>query len=573
MAPPEESPAESRALKILEFTAAEVVVVQENLEIVCKNLRMSGAELVSVIAVMGPYRSGKSFLLDLILRYLKSGVPLPREAKREPEETGEKQPWCFGDEDPRNTAAPPAWFVQADPARISEGSTAEGFAWRPGPDKCTHGTWLRSHPFVYTNKEGQRVAVLLMDTQGAWDDSMTQAQTSTIFGMTALLSSKLIYNIQNKIEEDKLSHLDYITTLAQTVCNDVGRENPFGHIEFLIRDWPNYEDGFTLDQCRKQMAGHMDKHLNPKRVPEDAVEKVERLKSVFETMNCFGLPHPGLKVTKPTYQGEIAAIDSDFIHLLDEFIDSFFREDFLRPSAPLGCELTVHNFRQIVTNFAEIFQTSQPKAMNLRDAFVKVELLQYQEAALDGLRRHIAMLAPEHAVVSPHSLAEAIGKVRRQALEDYTAKLAILRVPEGEYADFKDKIRQVADYRIDENNKEMEGATVKLAATPIVGCTAYFLLVHHWLLVFLACGGGWAHMKKWSKRKNVGMVDVGVFHGIYQDVQKWSAQRWKDVQAIEIALQSLNPGDMLEMLGRRSQDVVAISSAALTTLQGQVSKS
>ena len=42
-----------------------------------------------------------------------------------------------------------------------------------------------------------------MDTQGAWDDTMTKAQSATIFGLTALLSSKLIYNIQNRVEEDK----------------------------------------------------------------------------------------------------------------------------------------------------------------------------------------------------------------------------------------------------------------------------------------------------------------------------------------------------------------------------------
>lgn len=41
------------------------------------------------------------------------------------------------------------------------------------------------------SEEGRRVAVLLMDTQGAWDDTMTKAQSATIFGLTALLSSKL----------------------------------------------------------------------------------------------------------------------------------------------------------------------------------------------------------------------------------------------------------------------------------------------------------------------------------------------------------------------------------------------
>ncbi|CAK9108628.1 Atlastin-1 (Brain-specific GTP-binding protein) (GTP-binding protein 3) (GBP-3) (hGBP3) (Guanine nucleotide-binding protein 3) (Spastic paraplegia 3 protein A) [Durusdinium trenchii] len=144
-----------------------------------------------------------------------------------------------------------------------------GFAWRPGKDKCTQGIWLWSTPFVFPDKDGRKVAVLLMDTQGAWDDTMTKAQSATIFGLTALLSSKLIYNIQNRVEEDKLENMDYITTFAQTVCSDLpGKDAPFGHLELLVRDWVNYEDGFSLAQCKEQMQEHLDDHLSEKKVPE-----------------------------------------------------------------------------------------------------------------------------------------------------------------------------------------------------------------------------------------------------------------------------------------------------------------
>lgn len=95
-----------------------------------------------------------------------------------------------------------------------------------------------------------------MDTQGAYDDKMAkaggwgsgsqgqtfrpccfaadaaaQAQSSTIFGLTALLSSKMIFNIQNRVEEDKLENLDYFTTFAQTVtCDHPGGNSPFGRL-------------------------------------------------------------------------------------------------------------------------------------------------------------------------------------------------------------------------------------------------------------------------------------------------------------------------------------------------------
>ena len=37
-----------------------------------------------------------------------------------------------------------------------------------------------------------------------------------VFGLTALFSSTLIYNIQSRIQEDKLDNLDYFTTSART---------------------------------------------------------------------------------------------------------------------------------------------------------------------------------------------------------------------------------------------------------------------------------------------------------------------------------------------------------------------
>ena len=73
-----------------------------------------------------------------------------------------------------------------------------------------------SKPFMRT-VNGKRVALLMMDTQGAWDSRMTKEQSATIFGLTAILTSKLIYNLQNRIQEDHIDNLDYFTTFAATV--------------------------------------------------------------------------------------------------------------------------------------------------------------------------------------------------------------------------------------------------------------------------------------------------------------------------------------------------------------------
>ena len=86
-------------------------------------------------------------------------------------------PWSIGTEEEMPL---PEWVRQGDATHISEGakgvSCGRGFGWRSGKDKCTNGIWLWSKPFVLHDLKGRRIGVLLMDTQGAWDDKMTKAK-------------------------------------------------------------------------------------------------------------------------------------------------------------------------------------------------------------------------------------------------------------------------------------------------------------------------------------------------------------------------------------------------------------
>lgn len=59
---------------------------------------------------------------------------------------------------------------------------------------------------IPTNKE-RKMAVLLIDTQGMFDSNTGQMLTVSIFGLSTLLSSHEIYNIDKRIQEDNLQHL------------------------------------------------------------------------------------------------------------------------------------------------------------------------------------------------------------------------------------------------------------------------------------------------------------------------------------------------------------------------------
>jgi atlastin len=71
--------------------------------------------------------------------------------------------------------------------------------------------WKEPYYRTLPGPKGEQVAVLLMDTQGMFDSRLTQMLTACIFGLSTLISSHQIYNVQNRIQEDNLQHLALFT--------------------------------------------------------------------------------------------------------------------------------------------------------------------------------------------------------------------------------------------------------------------------------------------------------------------------------------------------------------------------
>jgi len=87
---------------------------------------------VGVIAVMGMYRTGKSFLLDLLMRYLRQDGPITR--------FDPSLVWGMAEETYSTDNF--TWLASNSDERISEGQNSvneRGFHWRPGIEKCTKG--------------------------------------------------------------------------------------------------------------------------------------------------------------------------------------------------------------------------------------------------------------------------------------------------------------------------------------------------------------------------------------------------------------------------------------------------
>ncbi|XP_046642321.1 atlastin-like [Daphnia pulicaria] len=227
---------------------------------------------IAVISVAGAFRKGKSFLLDFFLRYLKAN----------------------GSAD---------WLGPED-------RPLTGFSWRGGCERDTTGILAWSEILMVDAPNGEKIAVLLLDTQGAFDSQSTVRDCATIFALSTMTSSVQVYNLSQNIQEDDLQHLQLFTEYGRLALEDSG-DVPFQKLEFLVRDWSfpyeasyGQEGGSSILERRLQISDKQHPELQALR---------RHIRACFTDISCFLMPHPGLKVaTNPNFDGRLTDIEPDF---------------------------------------------------------------------------------------------------------------------------------------------------------------------------------------------------------------------------------------------------------------------
>ena len=323
---------------------------------------------VAIVSVVGAFRTGKSFLLDFFLRYLR----LPQDEAGSVQweqmfEAGEKLEGNINQSLKQATNGNP--IPEGD-----YGNTAGGFSWRAGRDTNTTGIWIWSEPFVRKISTGETVAVLLVDTQGMFDQSLSQLLTTSIFGLSTLLSSYQVYNVKNQIQEDQLQHLSLFAEYGRVALQQDGHvakgndgssagtkpPPPFQTLQFLVRDWNEFEDLEEDDlknmkELEKGMTEYLDGVLSTTATSsKDLVSVRTHIKDCFETVDAFLLPHPGFEVVKKSYDGDFGKIRPTFKKLMRHYVHALF-EERLAPKCIHGAYVTGDELLQYVKAYTHVF--------------------------------------------------------------------------------------------------------------------------------------------------------------------------------------------------------------------------
>ncbi|XP_036290955.1 atlastin-2 isoform X8 [Pipistrellus kuhlii] len=231
---------------------------------------------IVVVSVAGAFRKGKSFLLDFMLRYMYNK---------------DSQSWIGGNNEPLT-----------------------GFTWRGGCERETTGIQVWNEVFVIDRPDGTKVAVLLMDTQGAFDSQSTIKDCATVFALSTMTSSVQVYNLSQNIQEDDLQHLQ-------------------------------------VKQNQHEELQNVRKHIH----------------NCFSNLGCFLLPHPGLKVaTNPSFDGRLKDIDEDFKRELRNLVPLLLAPENLVEKEISGSKVTCRDLVEYFKAYIKIYQGEElphPKSM------------------------------------------------------------------------------------------------------------------------------------------------------------------------------------------------------------------
>ena len=167
-----------------------------------------------------------------------------------------------------------------------------GFSYGGGNQRVTEGIWLWSKPFIIPDPStaGGKLCVLLMDTQGMWDGQTGQGLTTSIFGLSTLLSSYQIYNVQNRLQEDQLQHLAMFSeySLKISEVKKWKEKAPFRHIDFLVRDFSAFSNEEDVESCLEEMKTYKREFLAPRNA-DDLNETRNKIRKCFEEIDVFCL--------------------------------------------------------------------------------------------------------------------------------------------------------------------------------------------------------------------------------------------------------------------------------------------
>ncbi|KAG7380143.1 hypothetical protein PHYPSEUDO_007688 [Phytophthora pseudosyringae] len=330
-----------------------------------------------VVAVAGLYRTGKSFLLNLLVRHAQrvSGAAA----------AGQEQP--------------------AD----------AGFAVGGTVNACTKGIWMWGQPVPLDAD----TSVLFLDTEGLGSVDREQTHDTRIFALALLLASSFVYNSRGVIDGNAIEDLSLVVNLSKHIQTSSSPSAGKDAADRLHEFFPSFlwvVRDFTLQLLDNGKPISSKQYLENALQPtggysDDAVEKDQiraLLSDFFRQRDCVTLVRP---VDDEQKLRNLPQVPYD--ELRDEFRSSFesLRKRLFgkaKPKSMFGKPLNGAMFANLAGSYVEALNSG--KAPVISSAWSRVVQAQCHDALEDAVDRYKAELhARVRSYVSPQQYEEDAG--------------------------------------------------------------------------------------------------------------------------------------------------------------------
>ncbi|XP_017780386.1 PREDICTED: atlastin-like [Nicrophorus vespilloides] len=211
-----------------------------------------------------------------------------------------------------------------------------------------------SEVFLGELNSGDKVAIVLLDTQGAFDSESTVKDCATVFALSTMISSVQIFNLSQDIQD--LQYLQLFTEYGRLA---------FQRLQFLVRDWRYpYEAEYGALGGQKILQKRL--QANDKHHP-DMKSLRNHIKSCFTEIACFLMPHPGLQVaTSPHFDGKLKDISDEFKQNLQILVPMLLAPENLVLKQINGQKVKARDLVQYFKSYINIYSDNElpePKSM------------------------------------------------------------------------------------------------------------------------------------------------------------------------------------------------------------------
>ncbi|XP_006657504.1 guanylate-binding protein 4-like [Oryza brachyantha] len=274
---------------------------------------------IAAVAVIGPYRSGKSFLLNQLLSL----------------------------------------------------TCDKGFGVGHMRDTKTKGIWVWGTP-IELDVDDSKVSVLYLDTEGFESIGKSNVYDDRIFALATVLSSILIYNLPETIREADISRLSFAVEIAEEFYGRVkGQDFAFEPAKLLWLIQRDFLQGKSVQQMVDEALQRVPNNNGDKYI--DEVNRIrDSLAFMGDNSTAFSLPQPHLQRTKLCDMHD-QELDPLYIERRDQL--KHIVASMIKPKLVQGRTLNGQEFVSFLTQILEALNKGEiPSTGSLVEVFNKAIL-------------------------------------------------------------------------------------------------------------------------------------------------------------------------------------------------------